>query len=531
MRSQKRPSAETRASRWPDPAAVAVDLSGGRWQYAPHLELIADTLRDRILRGGARLIISTPPRHGKSELVSVYLPLWLLIHRPAARVILAAYGRELAAAWGRRVRNLVETDGPKLGLALSADSGAAHRWELTSGGGMLSAGVGGPVTGKGGDLVIVDDPTKSREEANSAAHRERVFEWFRSTLRTRFEPGASCVVIMQRWHEEDLVGQLLRHAGEDGEEWEELRLPAIAESGDPLGREPGEALWPWRYGVEDLEQLRASIGSMAWASQYQQRPMPAEGAIFRRKDFHYFREGLDGYELTLPDRHEARWYPKSHVLVFQVADTAMTARSTSDWTVCGTFALTPENDLLVLDIDRRRLEIPDQLGFLYAKRKEFPELVWQGIEPKSSGIGLVQQAARDGRPFHILEGHDVDKVTRATPASILAENGKLFFREEAPWLSAFEDELLAFDRGAHDDQVDVLAYAALQVGRVGRGLDYGAMSDLRDRRSALERAEDLREHPEDRDHRLHRQWLHREKMAAIRVPDPFRGRMPNPFDL
>lgn len=442
--------------------------------------------------------MTMPPRHGKSETCSRWLPCWFLELFPDRRVIMTSFAASLAEAWGRRVRDTLAEYSSRLRVRVSPTSGAQDEWETTAGGGMLAAGVGGGITGRGADLLLIDDPHKDREEADSETMRERAWEWWVSTARTRREPGATVVLIQTRWHEDDLAGRLL--AQKEGDEWELISFPAIAEEHDVLGRRPGEALWPERYPVEDLEVTRR-VDSREWSAMYQQRPSPAGGSVFRREHFRYFRESERGYVLD-GGGAEARVVPRESCWVGQTCDTAMVDKTTADWTVVLTFAVTPARDLLVLDVSRRRLEIPDQLAYLLAQRERWSP-VWQGVEDKSSGIGLIQEAARRGSPFRILKA-DRSKVLRASTAATWFENGMIRFRRDASWLSDFEGELLGFPAGKHDDQVDCLSYAAQEVGRAGPGLNLEGLRRRAERRRGME--EDPDDPREDRDHPGHAAW-------------------------
>ncbi len=457
--------AERRALRWPSPSHLARELSYGEWQLTPHLDYIAKTVRDRIVKGGARLILTVPPRHGKSELCSVWLPTWHLSLRPRSRIGIIGYGITFTRRWGRRIRAILREFPEALGIHIDPEKEAADEFETLEGAYCLSTGIEGRLTGIGFDLMVIDDPHKDRAESESPTMREKVVEWWQSTARNRLEPNGSVVVIMQRWREDDLVGFLLSE--ESGEDWEIINLPALAEEGDPIGRKVGEALWPERYPLPELEKLRLSTNSYNWASQYQQRPAPAGGSIFRREHFRYWAEEAGNAVLRRPEQ-EPRRIPLTDCTRIQTADTGLKAKTVNDPTACGTFLITPDNDLLVEDMAVARLEVPDQMPFLLGLRARYQPL-WQGVEDKASGIGLVQEAARRGQPFHILKA-DTDKVSRASAASILYENGKVYHRAGAPWLNDFEAELLAFPNGKHDDQVDVTAYAAQEVGSPAPGI-------------------------------------------------------------
>lgn len=248
------------------------------------------------------LVLEVPPRHGKSLLISQYLPAWFLGRYPDRRVILTSYGAEFARSWGRKARDLVVQYSEWFGdVRVNDAQSAAVDWETNHGGGMITAGVGGPVVGRGADLLIIDDPMKNAEEAMSETIREKQWDWWQSTLSTRREPGAKTIVIQTRWHQEDLIGKLLK-ASESGEgdKVTRLRLPAIAEADDPLGRHEGVALWPERWSLDKLKERRLTLGSFWWSALYQQRPTQHGDAEFPERCF-----GPAIYPAVWPDRFEA----------------------------------------------------------------------------------------------------------------------------------------------------------------------------------------------------------------------------------
>lgn len=237
-----------------------------------------------------------PPRHGKSELASHWFPVWFLNLFPQYNIILTSYEADYAARWGRKVRNTIQEHRSSLRVRISEDSSASNRWETTAGGGMNTAGVGGPITGKGAHILIIDDPVKNREDAESRSMRERTWEWWQGTARERLEPMpqtpfGAVILIMTRWHQDDLAGRLLARRVDSKDEekthipWHEFRLPALAEESDPLGRVVGAPLWPEKYCLEALCNIRDEIGPYNWASEYQQRPIPREGNLFWREMF------------------------------------------------------------------------------------------------------------------------------------------------------------------------------------------------------------------------------------------------------
>ncbi len=240
----------------------------------PHVDLMSRTLAQSAMGQKRRVIITMPPRHSKSETVSHWFPVWYLDRFPDRRVILASYEADFAASWGRKVRDSIRENAHTLRTRIKGDTTAAHRWETTAGGGMVTAGVGGPITGRGANVLIIDDPIKNAEEAESELTRESIWRWWTSTAYTRLEPGGSVVIVMTRWHEDDLVGRLLLHAEEGGESWEVVNFPAVAEAQDVLGRQVGDPLWPQRYDTEALERIRQAVERYVWEALYQQHPTP-----------------------------------------------------------------------------------------------------------------------------------------------------------------------------------------------------------------------------------------------------------------
>ncbi|WP_055693727.1 terminase large subunit domain-containing protein [Streptomyces prasinopilosus] len=267
------------------PGALAAVLTEGREKQAPHLDMI-DRVFQRIAAGERmQVMITCPPRHGKSQRASRWGPLWYLRRHPTARVMLASYGAELADDHGRWVRDQLRTYAPTLGVHLHPGSHAANRFDLEAPagssvrGGMVTAGVGGSLTGKGFSLGIIDDPFKGSDDSNSPAQRNRVWDWYQSVFYTRRAPGASIVLINTRWNEDDLSGRIL---ATEPENWTLIDLPALALSDDdPLGRQPGQALWPDQYDEEELARTRRAVGERVWWALYQQQPRPLEGGVWQ----------------------------------------------------------------------------------------------------------------------------------------------------------------------------------------------------------------------------------------------------------
>jgi predicted phage terminase large subunit-like protein len=301
---------------------------------------------------------------------------------------------------------------------------------------------------------------KNAEAAMSEAMREAQWEWWLSTARTRLEPGAVVLVLMTRWHQGDLGGRLL---AEEGDPVREIRLPALAEAADPLGRERGAPLWPERYSLSYLEETRKAVGPYWFSAMYQGRPTPDEGGIFDRRDFRYFEPREDGWAvLRLPDGTSKEIDP-SYCGKATYVDLAVSERETADYTVLVQVWVTEEREILIQEVIRKRIPGPAQAEFL-------AENYIGSLKVESIGYqaALIQALVQRGLPVEAVYP-DKDKVTRASAAGALYKQGKIYHRRGVPWLHDFEAELLAFPAGEHDDQVDALAYAARDLPHMGAG--------------------------------------------------------------
>lgn len=433
-----------------------------RYEHAPHLALIDGLLMEAVRHvetggrdGKAFVIIETPPRHGKTVNISRLFPAWYLGTHPDHRIIQASYGASLAVKNSRYTRNLIASDRYRAlfpGIELAPDSKAADAWDIAGHeGGLDAMGVGGGVTGKGAQIVLIDDPVKSREEAESVVYRDKVWDWWSDDLFTRLEPGAAMILVMTRWHADDLAGRLLKN--EPGK-WTELRLPAIAEDNDPLGRNPGQALWPARYDEKALAAIQATLGDYAWSALYQQRPVPAEGGLFKRAWF----EPLADSAPQLVGR--VRYW-----------DLAMSDKTSADFTVGALLGEGEDGHFYLLDVARRRLDWGDVVPFIAETMMSDGPDVAQGIEERGYMSRAVQDLNRDPRfRGYQVWGYpvDKDKVTRALPLAAKAGAGMVHV-VNAYWTPALLEELLSFPAGAHDDQVDAVAgaYSMLSEGVFG----------------------------------------------------------------
>jgi predicted phage terminase large subunit-like protein len=473
----------TRALAHSSPAWYAYITSGGLWVPAPHLLMLSEWLVDVAEGRRKRIIVEMPPRHGKSVMISEKFPQWYMGRFPDRQVILASYSGGLTRGWSSRARDGLAEHGPWIfGVGVDPKRAANNRWGLVSKatgrstrGGLIAAGVRSGITGRGADLFVIDDPIKDDKEANSKSQRKGVIEWFRSTASTRLEPNSAMIVLMTRWHEGDLAGFLQHEMATDAkaEQWDVLSLPAICEvDNDQLGRKEGEALWPERFDESALEDKKRRVGSYWWNALYQQHPSAVEGAVFKRAWFHYFEirnvGGREIYCLSNVDGHVVQRWGADVCTRFCTMDLAITVGNASDWTVLSTWAITPDKQLLLLDVERHRLEGPDQVTLAKAVYQRWrPSVMWvEGVQYQQS---FVQHALRAGLPTKAIYP-DRDKHSRAMLPATYMEAGRIYFRRGAAWLSAWEDELLSFIAGKeaeHDDQVDTLSYAALQLAPSG----------------------------------------------------------------
>jgi predicted phage terminase large subunit-like protein len=440
------------------PGGFAHRVSDGRWVCPPHLDLLNRVLC-RVMAGHVkRLLVCMPPRHGKSELISKYFPALYLGTFPDQRVILTSYEADFARTWGGKVRDVLSRHGPEyFGFGLSGNSTAADRWDIDGhAGGMVTAGVGGPITGKGADLFILDDPVKNAEEANSETIRDKQWDWFGSTAYTRLEPGAAVIVFHTRWHEADIAGRLIsRSLSGDGEHWDVVTLPAVAEEGDALGRSPGEALWPDRYDVAALAAIRKAVGEYWWSALYQQRPVPLGGLIFKPTWF------------STVDARPA------HAQWVRYWDKAGT-QDGGAYTAGVLMGRAPDGVFYVADVVRGQWSAGEREMRIRAtaERDGKQVAVWVEQEPGSGGKESAQNTVIN------LAGWDVhaepvtgDKVTRARPFAAQAEVGNCrVVRDtpERPWVTTFLDELALFDKGRYKDQVDAASGAFNKLALIAR---------------------------------------------------------------
>lgn len=409
------------------------------YRAADHHRLIASHL-EAVERGDIdRLLITMAPRHGKSELASVQFPAWYLGRNPDNRVIATSYAAGLAYRFSRRARNVLIQPAYPFAVRPAGDLANVQAWDVADRrGGYVSAGVGGAVTGLGAHLLVIDDPVKSAEEADSEAYRDRAWEWYQQTAYTRLEDGGAVVCIGTRWHQDDLIGRLLAAQETGGDRWTVLHLPALDDD--------GRALWSEKYDVAALDRIRAAIGSRAWEALYQGRPSPAEGGILKRHWWRYW----------VPD--SALWNFRSSPateFVIQGWDTAFKKGAENDYSACVTIAVRPDG-YYVLDVWRDRVEYPSLKRAVAAQYQKWrPDEVL--VEDKASGQSILQEMRTDSRLPVVPFKSDKDKIARVNAITPTVESGNVVLPVGASWEGDFVEECAGFPNATHDDQVDAFA--------------------------------------------------------------------------
>ncbi len=420
-----------------------------------------------------RLMLFAPPRHGKSELVSRRFPAFALGRNPDLSIIATSYSGDLSSRNNRDVQRVMDDSVyqeifPTTRLysshVRSSSQGSYLRnsdvFEVVGRRGVYrSAGVCGGITGMGGQILIIDDPVKDALEAESSTYRERVWEWYRSTFYTRLAPGGGLLLIMTRWHEDDLAGRLLSAEKSGGDKWNVVKFPAVAE-GDELHRKAGEPLHAERYPLSALKSIKTAVGSRVWSSLYQQRPTAADGAIFKRDLWRYYRApSTDPAEIV-------RLLGITRVI--QSWDTAFKAKEGNDYNAGLTFG-EAKSGYYLLDCVKRQMEYPElkSVAQSYAA-KWCPHSVL--VEDTAAGQSLIQELKRDTRLPIVPISVDRDKVSRAHAVTPLLEAGRFMLPEGEAWTSDFVDSLASFPNGLHDDDVDAFTQGANYLVRGGGGL-------------------------------------------------------------
>jgi predicted phage terminase large subunit-like protein len=429
------------------------------YQVGPHHGKIGGALHAVLTGRIKRLMISMPPRHGKSKLVSQLFPNFAFGHRPTLEIIQIGYSIDISMEHSRKARDYCASPqmhtifphvqhipGREGQRSIPIDRQAAHEWGTASGGRYYAVGVGGGITGRGADIAIIDDPVKDRQEADSLVVRNRVYDWYRSTLYTRLSPSGAIILVMTRWHEDDLAGRLLREAKSDGEQWYVLNMPAIDDA--------EQALWPARWPVEKLEAIKRAVGPREWEALYQGRPAPKGGTIFQRG----WWDGKNRYDITAPGVNNSC---VARVLSW---DTAEETGETNAYTCCTEGELSSDYKAHIRNVWRDRLEFPELVREVIRKAeaanrdKKLSAVI---IENKSSGIPLIQTLHSTGpewlRKLIVPVNPTKSKELRAMDASVWCDNGAVilpFPSTTAPWLYELEQELFSFPASTFKDMVD-----------------------------------------------------------------------------
>ena len=411
---------------------------------------------ERVARGECkRLIINMPPRHTKSEFASYLLPAWFLGKFPHKKVIQASHTAELAVGFGRKVRNLVDSDVYHSifpDLALQSDSKAAGRWNTSKGGDYFAIGVGGAVTGKGADVLIIDDPHSEQEAALAQINPDiydKVYEWYTSGPRQRLQPGGSIVIVMTRWSLRDLTGQVIKSAAaRGGDDWEVIEFPAILPSGNPL--------WPEFWSMDELSKLRQELPNSKWMAQYQQQPTSEQSAIVKR-------EWWKIWEKEDPP-------PCDYIL--QTWDTAFEKNTRADYSACTTWGIwynPDDNDLpniILLNSFKERMEWVELKKTAFQHYKDWePDSIL--IEKKATGAPLIYEFRAMGIPAQeFTPGKGQDKISRLNAVSDLIASGKVWV-PQTRWAEELVDEIASFPSGEHDDLVDATTLALMRFRQGG----------------------------------------------------------------
>lgn len=455
---------EPRVRPYPTPGALARAVDP-RVVQTPALDLIDQALVTAYDTPDGRLAISMPPQEGKSQRGSRWFPLWALTENPDLRIGVVSFELGMARRWGRTIRDDVVMN-PQLGLKVRDDLAAQHEWQLAGhDGGVYAAGIGGALTGRPLELLIVDDPFKDRVEADSKVYRKRAWDWWTDVGGPRLAPGASVVVIQTRWHEDDLTGRLL--AAEDGAIWQVLNIPAQADHDpakgetDPLGRKPGQYLESAR-GRSDAQwrAIKVRSGSRTWAALYQGRPSPADGDVWKRDWWQSYATPL-----WIERPNGSRFVPRAEGggVVIQSWDMTFKDTKASDYVV-GQVWFTDGVEAYLLDQVRGRMDFPATVKAVVQLTARWPQAVLKLVEDKANGPAVIAALRRRVSGLVAEEPHG-SKESRAAAVAAFIEAGNVHLPapELAPWVGEFIDEAAAFPNGAHDDQVDCAAQALTRL--------------------------------------------------------------------
>lgn len=437
------------------PHTFAKKASEGRWVPYKHLRYISALVGPAILAGNARFILTAPPRSGKSEFISNWLPTWYLHNFPHKRVILASYALDFAAKWGSQVKENL-TQNRHITIPIKKDTKAKKNFETLERGGMLCAGVGGPITGRGADVFIIDDPIKNYQEAMSETIRERHKDWYNSVVRTRLEPNASILLLQTRWHADDLAGWLISEQKQkqldkiDNRPWIVINMPAICESPDDiLDRQIGDALCPERYDLDALAEIKSDLGGgLVWSALYQQRPTNLEGSVILREWIKYY---------------DTR--PKNFTEIAIFADLSFKETPTTDFTVVEAWGVS-DNKIYLLDQIRARMDFPAQMNAIREMSSRYPQAYMKQIEEAANGAALIAMLKNEIMGLNPINPK-TSKEARLAAVSPIYQSGNVYYPNPtiAPWVNENLNEILGFPSMTHDDTVDCASYGVSYFGK------------------------------------------------------------------
>lgn len=453
------------------PHTYAMRMSKGEWKAYPYLVYLSKKIRKACLEGKGRILVSLPPRFGKSQLISKWVPAWYLDMFPERGVILCSNESSLAEDYGRSVRDHFVRNGESW-TDVREDVSAAKRWVTPQGGHMLAAGVGGSILGRGGHLCLIDDPYANWDDANSMQYNRRLRDWFNSTFYTRQEPGATIIVLHHRWSEIDLIEYLKT---EHTDKWEVISLPAICEDADDiLGRQIGESLCPERYTTEDLERTRAGMTEQMFSALYQQRPAPPGGAIWKRywwRFWHTPNQALPPVPCRTEDGSTVECVSAALPMQFdsQIQSWDMSFKDSKNAAyVVGQVWGAKGADRYLLDQVRARLDLPGTIAAIQRLSEKWPYATEKIIEDAANGPAVVQSIRNQIQGLRLTSASGPlgpSKEARAHAAAPVIKSGNIYLPHPrlCSWVDGFLNEAAKFPNSKYKDQVDAAGQAILRM--------------------------------------------------------------------
>lgn len=466
----KRREREKFVAAYPHPGDFAVALQPQVTKQTPALQAIDRELRKVATGELNRLMLFVPPQEGKSTRTACWYPFWRIVSDPTLRIAIVSYSQGKAARWGKWIRRMIEAH-PEFGVELVQGSRAADRFETTAGGKILSVGIEGGITGESVDELIIDDPVRGRAEAESPTYREAAWEWWESNAMTRASSRFKVILMMTRWHADDLAGRLLK---EEPGDWSVLRIPALREDADQIARgHDGESVYSGEGELISVQErapgwfrkLKDLRSQYVWLSVYAQSPVAAEGNLFRKEDFRYWfrlrpqkgvHDSLSGYRIALDSFSGEVVWP-GNMTRFLTMDLAASVKTSADWTVAIAWAVNADGKLFLLDLARKRVQEGEHFGVLRSLATTW-NIRTAYVERGFIGTTLVIDATKAGYSIKPVSP-DKDKITRALPAADKLRRGEFFVPQGPEWLGDYLAEMAEFPQGSHDDMVDCTSYA------------------------------------------------------------------------